>query len=128
MNMLALRYGDNILVIDAGMMFPEAELLGVDVVIPDITYLKQNRAMVRGIVLTLKLNDNSALAKLPRLLRAIGDAGNLRVVRRGSDTAPRLIVGSHLDTVIHAGAFDGILGVVMGVALIDDGAFGRRTR
>jgi len=41
MNMLVLRCGDDIIVIDAGMMFPEAELLGVDIVIPDITYLKQ---------------------------------------------------------------------------------------
>jgi allantoate deiminase len=48
----------------------------------------------------------------------IDAAGNLRAVRRGGD-APRLIIGSHLDTVIHAGAFDGILGVVMGVALIE---------
>jgi len=52
MNMLALRYGDDILVIDAGLMFPEAELLGVDIVIPDIAYLKQNREKVRAIVLT----------------------------------------------------------------------------
>src|SRR6266849_6302078 len=52
MNMLALRYGDSILVIDAGLMFPEAELLGVDIVIPDITYLKQNKEKVRAIILT----------------------------------------------------------------------------
>src|SRR6202162_4856402 len=52
MNMMALRLGDAIIVIDAGMMFPESELLGVDLVIPDISYLKQSRAMVRGIVLT----------------------------------------------------------------------------
>jgi ribonuclease J len=52
MNMLALRYGDDIVVIDAGLMFPEAELLGVDLVIPDITYLKQNREHVRAILLT----------------------------------------------------------------------------
>ena len=52
MNMLVLRLGDDIMVIDAGMMFPESELLGVDLVIPDISYLKQNRAKVRAIVLT----------------------------------------------------------------------------
>ncbi len=52
MNMMALRYGDDIIVIDAGLMFPEQELLGVDIVIPDITYLKQNKHMVRAIVLT----------------------------------------------------------------------------
>ncbi|HXT85523.1 MAG TPA: ribonuclease J [Verrucomicrobiae bacterium] len=52
MNMMALRTGDDIIVIDAGLMFPEQELLGVDIVIPDITYLKQNKRMVRAIVLT----------------------------------------------------------------------------
>ena len=52
MNMLALRSGDEIIVIDAGLMFPEAELLGVDIVIPDIAYLKQNKRMVKAIVLT----------------------------------------------------------------------------
>jgi ribonuclease J len=52
MNMMVLRLGEDIIVIDAGMMFPESELLGVDLVIPDITYLKQNRAHVRAIVLT----------------------------------------------------------------------------
>jgi ribonuclease J len=52
MNMMALRCGDDIIVIDAGLMFPEQELLGVDIVIPDITYLKQNKRMVRAIILT----------------------------------------------------------------------------
>ena len=52
MNCLALRYKDDILVIDAGLMFPESELLGVDIVVPDITYLVENREHVRGIVLT----------------------------------------------------------------------------
>jgi ribonuclease J len=52
MNMMAFRYGEDILVVDAGMMFPESELLGVDLVIPDISYLKQNREHVKAIVLT----------------------------------------------------------------------------
>ena len=52
MNCLALRYKDDILVIDAGLMFPESELLGVDIVVPDISYLVENKALVRGIILT----------------------------------------------------------------------------
>jgi ribonuclease J len=52
MNSMALRYGDDIIVIDAGMMFPESELLGVDIVTPDFTYLEQHASMVRGLILT----------------------------------------------------------------------------
>src|SRR3974390_3756037 len=52
MNCLALRWEDDIIVIDAGLMFPEAELLGVDIVVPDISYLIENRQRVRGIILT----------------------------------------------------------------------------
>ncbi|MBI3209470.1 MAG: ribonuclease J [Candidatus Solibacter usitatus] len=52
MNCLALRYGDDIIVIDAGMMFPDAELFGVDVVVPDFSYLVDNRECVRALVLT----------------------------------------------------------------------------
>jgi ribonuclease J len=52
MNSMAIRYGDDIIVIDAGMMFPESELLGVDIVTPDFTYLEQHANMVRGLILT----------------------------------------------------------------------------
>jgi ribonuclease J len=52
MNMLALRSGDDILVIDAGVLFPGTELLGVDVVVPDVTYLLENREHVRGLIVT----------------------------------------------------------------------------
>jgi ribonuclease J len=52
MNCLALRWEDDIIVIDAGLMFPESELLGVDIVVPDISYLVENKEHVRAIVLT----------------------------------------------------------------------------
>jgi ribonuclease J len=67
MNMLALRSGDDIIVIDAGLMFPEQELLGVDIVIPDTTYLKQNKRMVRAIVLTHAHEDH--IGAIPYILR-----------------------------------------------------------
>jgi ribonuclease J len=66
MNMMALRCGDDIIVIDAGLMFPEQELLGVDIVIPDITYLKQNKRMVRAIILTHAHEDH--IGAIPYLL------------------------------------------------------------
>jgi ribonuclease J len=52
MNCMALRWQDDIIVIDAGLMFPEEELLGVDIVVPDITYLTENRDKVKAIFLT----------------------------------------------------------------------------
>jgi ribonuclease J len=52
MNCMALRYGDDIIVIDCGMMFPEAEMMGVDIVIPDFTFLEENKEHVRALFLT----------------------------------------------------------------------------
>src|SRR5690242_20424523 len=52
MNMTAIRYADDIIVLDCGMMFPEAELLGVDLVMPDLTYLEEDREHVRAVILT----------------------------------------------------------------------------
>ena len=52
MNCMALQWQDDIVVIDAGLMFPEEELLGVDIVVPNISYLLENRSKVKAILLT----------------------------------------------------------------------------
>ncbi len=66
MNSMALRYGDDIILIDAGMMFPEEELPGVDIVAPDFAYLDQNRECFRAVILTHGHEDH--IGALPFLL------------------------------------------------------------
>ncbi len=68
-NMMALEYGRNILVIDAGLMFPENDMLGIDIVIPDFSYLLDKKDIVRGIVITHGHQDH--IGGLPYLLSEI---------------------------------------------------------
>jgi ribonuclease J len=51
-NMYVVEYDNDIIVIDAGLKFPEEDMLGIDIVIPDITYLEENKERVRGIIIT----------------------------------------------------------------------------
>ncbi len=69
LNMMAFEYGDTIFVVDAGLMFPEDYMLGVDYVIPDFNYLKENKSKVSGIVLTHAHEDH--IGALPYLLKEI---------------------------------------------------------
>jgi len=68
-NMTAYEYGGRILVVDAGLMFPEEEMLGVDIVIPDITYLEDNRGSIEGIILTHGHEDH--IGALPYVLKRL---------------------------------------------------------
>src|SRR4030043_986568 len=69
LNMTVFEYNNDIIVIDAGLMFPEEDMLGVDFVIPDFSYLLDNREKIRGVILTHGHEDHTGA--LPFLLKEI---------------------------------------------------------
>ena len=69
MNMMVFEYGDDAVVVDCGVMFPDSELPGVDIIIPDITYLRQIRDRIRAILLTHGHEDH--IGALPYVLDEI---------------------------------------------------------
>ena len=69
MNITAFTYEDSIIVVDCGLAFPEEDMLGVDLVIPDITYLKENIDKVKGFFITHGHEDH--IGSIPFVLRDI---------------------------------------------------------
>ena len=84
LNMMVVEYGDVMFIIDAGLMFPEDYMLGVDIVIPAMDYLRENADKIEGIILTHAHEDH--IGALPYLLKDIrlpvwGTAFTLEIVR-----------------------------------------------
>ncbi len=69
LNMMVFEYGDSIIVVDCGLMFPEEYMLGIDIVIPDVTYLKENIDRVRAFIITHGHEDH--VGALPFVLREV---------------------------------------------------------
>lgn len=69
LNMMAMEYGDSIIVIDCGLMFPEDYMLGIDIVIPDVSYLKANAEKVKAFIITHGHEDHTGA--LPFVLREV---------------------------------------------------------
>lgn len=113
LNMMVFEYGETMFIVDAGLMFPEDYMLGVDIVIPDMNYIRQNRERVAGVVLTHAHEDH--IGALPYLLREVnvpvyGTAFTLGIVKRKLEEHELLsgatLIEIHPDRKLPLGPFE----------------------
>jgi ribonuclease J len=69
LNMMVFEYGDTAFIVDAGLMFPEDYMLGIDIVIPDMTYVRQKKTFISGIIITHAHEDH--IGAIPYLLKEV---------------------------------------------------------
>ncbi len=133
MHMMAFSSDDSIIVIDCGILFPEQELLGVDIVVPDITYLLDNREKVRAIVLTHGHEDH--IGALPFILPYLnvpvyGSPFTLALVRRKLEDHDLLtestLIEVHPEDAIQLGPF-GVEFIAVTHSIVDSLALAIRT-
>lgn len=92
-NMTLLEYGNDMIAIDCGMLFPDETMLGIDYVIPDSTYLKQNRSKLRGIIITHGHEDH--IGAIPHIVPELG-------VPVYASALARALIEARLDEFKHA--------------------------
>ena len=68
-NISVIEYADDIIVVDCGLGFPDEEMLGIDLVIPDMTYLEENASRIKGVFLTHGHEDH--IGAIPYMLKSI---------------------------------------------------------
>ncbi|BCB96728.1 ribonuclease J [Dissulfurispira thermophila] len=112
LNMTVFQYADDLIIVDAGLMFPEEDMLGVDFVIPDFSYILENKEKVKGIILTHGHEDHTGA--LPFLLKEInvpvyGTSLTLALVReklKEHDIADINLISVRPRDIISLGVFD----------------------